>query len=241
MTTQADATTSDKPLLPRVWDIATRVWHWLIVAGVAAMWWTAENHMMTIHVTLGTLMAGLLVFRITWGLWGSTTARFSQFIRGPAHLVRYMKKLFSGDYKPHFGHNPLGAMSVIALIGMLGIQIGTGLFANNTDGDPSGPLNLFIKDYDLLESITEFHELSFNLLLALIILHLLAVAFYLVAKKINLITPMVTGHMSKAPDEKEKAELKKPGPISLIASLLLCVIIVVALFNNIALYKLLNG
>ena len=241
MTTQADATISEKPLLPRVWDIATRVWHWLIVAGVAAMWWTAENHMMTIHVTLGTLMAGALVFRITWGLWGSTTARFSHFVRGPAHLVRYMKKLFSGDYKPHFGHNPLGALSVIALIGMLGLQIGTGLFANNTDGDPSGPLNLFLSDYDLLEAITEFHELGFNILLALIALHLLAVAFYLFAKKINLVKPMVTGRMSKAPEDNEKAELKKPGPIWLIVSVALSAGIVFALFNNVALYKLMNG
>lgn len=206
--------------MPKVWDIVTRVWHWLIVLAIPAMWWTAEEKMFDIHFTLGMIVVGLLVFRLSWGIWGSSTSRFLHFLKGPHAIIAYLKKLKASGYRPAFGHNPLGGLSVIAILLSLGVQVGTGLFAQDTDGMYSGPLNRFVS-YDTGDLITEIHETSFNVLIALIVLHLLAITFYLFAKKVNLIRPMITGKMSQPPAEMEKAELKKPGLILLLVSLAL--------------------
>lgn len=224
---------------PMIWDIVTRVWHWTIVLCIPAMWLSAENHKMSVHFTLGTIMVGLIIFRLTWGLWGSTTARFAHFIKGPGALIGYIGKLFSKESKPHFGHNPLGGLSVIGILLALVVQLGTGLFAQDTDGIESGPLNIFI-DYETAETLTEIHEFSFNILIALIVLHLGAIAFYFIAKKTNLVRQMFTGRMVKAPADTEKAELKKPGPLWLIISLLLSVGAIGLLFNSAMIYRMLH-
>ena len=137
-------------------------------------------------------MLGLLVFRLYWGLAGPETARFSHFIKSPAVVFGYIPRLFSKDYRAAFGHNPLGALSVVALLLAIIVQVGLGLFATDTDGLFAGPLNRHI-DYDTAKDVTDFHEDVFNVLLALILLHLAAIAFYLVVKRINLIGPMLTG------------------------------------------------
>ncbi len=209
---------TEKATLPRVWDVVTRLWHWVIVLAIPTMWWTAENSQLEIHFTIGIGVVGLVVFRLVWGLWGSNTARFLHFIKSPMATIRYAQRLFSKNYKPHFGHNPLGGLSVIAILLSLIVQLGTGLFASDTDGLYSGPLNRFIS-YELAETVTEIHETSFNVLIALIVLHLGAIAFYLVGKRINLVRPMITGQMNAPPEDNEKAELKKPGLIILLISL----------------------
>ena len=182
------------PELPvqKVWDVPTRLVHWLLAGGVAFSWWSVENKQMDLHYWSGLTLLGLLVFRLYWGFAGPETARFAHFIKGPVAVFGYIPKLFSKDYRAAFGHNPLGALSVVALLLAIIVQVGLGLFASDTDGLYAGPLNRHI-DYDTAEQVTEFHEDFFNVLLALILLHLAAIAFYLVLKRINLIGPMFSG------------------------------------------------
>lgn len=171
-----------------IWDLPTRVFHWLIVLLVPALWWTAEEEMMDVHMLLGQTMLGLILFRIFWGLLGSSTARFSGFVRGPRAILAYL----GGRAKAGVGHSPIGALSVMAMLGALAVQVGLGLFASEDDGLYQGPLSHFVS-YDTAEEIAEIHEAWFNVILALIGLHLAAILFYLLVKRDNLVGPMVTG------------------------------------------------
>ena len=180
------------PAAQKVWDVPTRLVHWALAIGIATSWGSVENKQMDIHYWSGLTVLGLLVFRIYWGFAGPQTARFSHFIKGPAAVLGYIPKLFSKDYRAAFGHNPLGALSVVALLVAIIVQVGLGLFATDTDGLFAGPLNRHI-DYDTAKDVTDFHEDFFNVLFALILLHLAAIAFYLVVKRINLISPMLSG------------------------------------------------
>ncbi|MEM5516220.1 cytochrome b/b6 domain-containing protein [Henriciella sp. AS95] len=192
MSTNSQADPAGKPARIAVWDLAIRLWHWLIAALIPAMWYTAEEHMFGLHRTLGIVLVGLLAFRLVWGVIGSRTARFTALIRAPAAIAGYAIYLLRPGYRPGVGHNPLGALSVIALMLALVAQTISGLFAVDTDGLNSGPLSRFVS-FGFGRDAADFHEASFNILLALIALHLAAIAFYLLAKKTNLISPMVTG------------------------------------------------
>lgn len=184
--------TETTPAKQRVWDLPTRLTHWLFVVGVAFSWWSAEEGQMQWHVWSGLTLLGLLVFRIYWGFAGPETARFAHFIKGPRAVIGYAGKLFKPNYRAAFGHNPLGALSVIALLLALIFQVSLGLFATDTSYVASGPLNHLV-DSDTADEITDLHEDFFNWLLVLIGLHLAAIIFYLVVKRLNLIAPMLTG------------------------------------------------
>lgn len=189
----------------RVWDLPIRVFHWLIAALVFVSWGAAEWRNMELHYLSGLAILGLLMFRLLWGLFGSSTARFASFVRGPAAVRAHLRG--SGD-AVRAGHNPLGALSVLALLGLLAIQTGTGLFATDTDGLESGPLS-FLVSYDIADLLTEIHEVTFNLLLAMIALHVAAIAWYLVVKRRNLVRPMVTGRDPQV----TAGELVPAGPV----------------------------
>ncbi|MFC6197004.1 cytochrome b/b6 domain-containing protein [Ponticaulis profundi] len=213
-----------------VWDGVTRIWHWLTAILIVAMWFTADGPTMNIHITLGIVLVGLLVFRISWGIWGSSTARFSNFVKGPGAIISYLKKLKDPNYKASIGHNPLGALSVLALMALIAAQLGTGLFATDTDGMNSGPLARFI-DYDTSRALIDVHELIFRGIQAMVVLHLVAIAFYLVVKKTNLARAMVTGKLPAEQTDATKAELKKPGPVALVISLVIGAGVSALLFN----------
>ena len=181
----------------KVWDAPTRLFHWLLVGLVAASWWTAEEHLMSLHKISGLTILGLVVFRIYWGFAGPETARFANFIKGPRATLAYGSTLFTPTHQLAFGHNPLGALSVAAIILALVAQVGLGLFAMDTDGLESGPLARFVS-YDVAETAGDLHEDAFNILLILIGLHIAAIAFYLVVKRANLIGPMITGRRTAA-------------------------------------------
>ncbi|MEQ1783810.1 MAG: cytochrome b/b6 domain-containing protein [Hyphomonadaceae bacterium] len=189
---------SDQPQAPpapstqKVWDAPTRLVHWLFVFCVAFSWWTVENDRMDWHYLSGLTLLGLLVFRIYWGFAGPETARFTQFIKGPRAVLGYLPKLLKPNYRAAFGHNPLGALSVVAILGALITQVTLGLFASDTDGLESGPLSRYV-DYDFAKDAGDLHEDFFNVLLVLIGLHIAAIIFYLVVKRTNLIGPMLTG------------------------------------------------
>ena len=209
-----------------IWDRATRAWHWTVVALIPAMWYTAEEHMFGLHRSLGIALFALIVFRIVWGLVGSRTSRFASFVPLPGRTVKYVRSMFSSNYARTIGHNPLGGLSVIALLLALLVQTGTGLFAVDTDGINSGPLSHLV-DFKMGRDIADVHEASFNILLALIALHLAAIAFYLVAKRINLITPMMTGKVRATGTPNTK-----PGVLAFLFGAGIAAATAVYLFNN---------
>jgi cytochrome b len=176
----------------RLWDLPLRLFHWGVVVLIPLMWWTNKQGNMERHQMFGLMLLFLLVFRIVWGLIGSETARFTSFVKGPFTIASY---LTGKDKTPSVGHNPLGALSVVALIVVLLAQIGLGLFSQDTDGLFSGPLNHFIpaSDPDLGDKVHHWHKLGFTLILVLVGVHLAAILFYTLVKKERLVPPMVTG------------------------------------------------
>lgn len=177
----------------RVWDVPVRLVHWLVVVLVAACWWTAETGHLEWHRWAGYGALGLVLFRIYWGFVGGETARFSHFLRGPKAVAAYGRTLLSRTHAVTFGHNPMGGWSVVALIGLLLGESVLGLFAVDIDGIESGPLSWLVS-FDLGRLAAQWHHWLFNGLLALIALHLAAVAFYLVARRENLVAAMVGGY-----------------------------------------------
>jgi cytochrome b len=190
----------------RVWDPTIRLFHWLLVGLIAFSWWSGEQHDMDNHRLSGYAILALLVFRIFWGFAGPRTARFSSFVRGPGAVFAYVKRL--GSRKGHLadGHNPLGGWSVIAMLAVIALMVGAGLFASDVDGIESGPLATYIS-FEQSEAAADLHETVFNGILALVALHVVAVAFYLVWKRQNLVRAMITGRRAVA-EGQSPAELR---------------------------------
>jgi cytochrome b len=174
-----------------VWDVPTRLFHWGIVILLGFSWWPAENDRLEWHTKSGLTVCALVLFRLLWGLAGSSTARFAGFVKGPGAVWRYVRS--PNDERAAPGHNPLGGWSVLVLLGLLTLQVATGLFATDLDGLESGPLS-YLVDFEQGRLAAEIHEVSFNLLLAAAALHVLAVLFYLIARRRNLIRAMIVGY-----------------------------------------------
>jgi cytochrome b len=174
----------------RVWDGATRLFHWLLLALVCFSWGSAEYGKMDWHRLSGSLLLGLLAFRLIWGFIGGSTARFGNFLASPMRVLAYLRGDSGTARKP--GHNPVGGYSVLAMLLLLAVQIGTGLFAVDIDGLESGPLSHLVS-FDQGREASGIHELSFTLLQIVVAIHVVAVLFYLLVRKRNLITPMITG------------------------------------------------
>ncbi|MBC2666858.1 cytochrome b/b6 domain-containing protein [Novosphingobium flavum] len=175
-----------------LWDLPVRLVHWSFVVLMPALWWTAEKGNIKLHVTIGLIMLGLVLFRLVWGLVGSSTARFAGFVRGPASIRAYIASARAGTAEHVVGHNPLGALSVLGLLGLLTLQVGLGTIAQDTDAVASGPLNHLVS-YDTAVAASKAHELVFNLILALIVLHIAAILFYRFVKQEKLVAAMITG------------------------------------------------
>jgi cytochrome b len=159
-----------------------------VAALVPALWASHELGLMDLHILLGETMLGLVLFRLIWGVIGSSTARFSSFLRGPRAVLRYLR----GGAGAGFGHNPVGGWSVAAMLLALLVQAGLGLFVTDEDGLNSGPLSHLVS-YGSARILAERHETMFYVLLGLIALHLGAILYYLVVRRDNLVTPMITG------------------------------------------------
>jgi cytochrome b len=170
----------------KIWDLPTRLFHWLLVALIAGAFITESLDSMEWHGRVGLTILGLLVFRIVWGFVGSTYARFCTFVRGPQSIKAYLKGEWQG-----LGHNPLGALSVLAILAVVGIQVASGLFSND-DSSFYGPLAGLVSE-SLSHGLTELHESMEPVLIALVVAHVAAIMFYARAKKENLVRPMITG------------------------------------------------
>jgi cytochrome b len=162
-----------------VWDLPTRLFHWLLALSFAGAWLTAESERFRdVHVLLGYTMIGLIGFRLVWGLVGTRHARFSAFVRAPAAAVRYLKSLVTGRAEHYVGHNPAGALAIVLLL-LLGLAAGvSGWLTYNEIGG---------------EWLEEGHELAANLMLAVVGIHVLGVLVGSLAHRENLVRAMVTG------------------------------------------------
>ena len=129
----------------RIWDRPTRIAHWLFPLLLASSWWSAHSDALQWHILSGSLLLGLLVFRLFWGFWGGSTARFKHFLRGPAVVWYYVRsEALSRRGVVVGGHNPLGGWSVIALLGCMTAMVVTGSFAVDSDSIKVGPLARFV-------------------------------------------------------------------------------------------------
>jgi cytochrome b len=174
-----------------VWDLPLRLFHWLLVLSITLAYVTSYigGTWLEWHAHLGVFTLALLMFRIAWGFMGPTYAQFSHFAPTPARIHAF----FSSPWTS-VGHTPIGALSVFALLGMTFAQAGSGLFSLNDEIEFHGPL------YDLVSAnaskrLTGWHTRGFNILLAIIGLHVSAIAYYSRFKRKNLTLPMITGTM----------------------------------------------
>jgi cytochrome b len=202
-----------------VWDLPVRAFHWALVVSIAIAWRTGSRHSLDWHRLVGYSIAALLIFRLAWGIVGSATARFTGFVRGPGAIVGYTRRsLLSRGAAPHLGHNPLGGWSVVAMLAVLIGQVALGLVSVDVDGLESGPF-AYLVSFETGRTAAELHHLLFNILLGLIALHLVAVCFYLVAKRQDLVGPMITGRLkwTGSADAPRVASLRRAAVVLLVS------------------------
>jgi cytochrome b len=178
---------SDRGHKVLVWDAPVRVFHWLMVLCFAGAYLSAESeHWRLLHVTLGYTMAGLVAFRIVWGVVGTRHARFSSFVRGPAAVAAYLRAMIQGRPRRHAGHNPAGALAIVALLGLAGVVVAAGWASYNDIGG---------------EWLKELHEGAGNAMLALVGLHVAGVVISSRMQRENLIGAMLTGRKPGRPED----------------------------------------
>jgi len=188
-----------------VWDAPVRVVHWLMVLSFAGAWFTAESEAWRLlHVTLGYTLAALAVFRIAWGLVGTRHARFSDFVRGPAAVLRYLRSLWGPDPEHHVGHNPAGALAILALLLLaLGVTASGWALYNELGGD----------------WLEEVHEFAANLMLAVVLVHVAGVAIASWLHRENLVRAMVTGRKPGTPRDAIRSAWRSVAVLVLAAAL----------------------
>ena len=188
-----------------IWDAPVRVFHWLMVLSFAGAYLTAESERWRLlHVSLGYTMAGLVAFRIVWGLIGTRHARFSDFVRGPAAIARYVGGMLRGEPTRHVGHNPLGALAIVALIGLTLAIAASGWAVFNDAG---------------AEWMEGVHEFAANAMLAVVGIHIAGV---LLASKFgneNLIGAMFTGRKIGRPEDGVRSAWRSVAMLMLVAVL----------------------
>jgi len=183
-----------------VWDLPIRLVHWLLATLIAFSWWSVHHHHTDWHIWSGCAILTLLIFRFLWGFFGSSTARWASFVRGPRTIHAYLRGRWVG-----IGHNPLGALSILALFLAVAVQVGLGLIAQDEDGSYLGPLARLVSS-DTSDKARDIHELWFNVILALIVIHLGAIIVYHLRGK-HLTKPMITGRTAVEPE----VEPMQPG------------------------------
>lgn len=202
----------------KVWDLPTRVFHWLLALLVVAAFvtgWLGGN-LIEWHGRAGIAITALLAFRLVWGFIGSTYARFADFVPGPAHIWAHIRGEWNG-----LGHNPFGALSVLALLGILVFQVVSGLVAND-DIAFEGPLYVLVSK-DTSDWLSGLHRQNFWPIIVLVSLHVLAIMYYAHVKKDNLVKPMITG--VKAVSDPDARPARGGGPAAFVVALLVAVFV----------------
>jgi len=218
MTRNTGSPRQSRPRTIGVWDVPVRLFHWLLVALIIVSFTTAQigGNAMQIHELSGFTILTLVLFRVLWGIFGSTYARFADFVRRPAQAIAYARSLKRGRPAFYAGHNPLGGWMIVALLVCLLVQTGTGLFAND-DIMTEGPLYNWVSK-QTSDTLSEIHETNFYVLAVLIALHICAALYYLLGKRENLILPLFTGR--KQLPEPQDAPESRGGPLWLALLLL---------------------
>lgn len=188
-----------------VWDAPVRVFHWLIVLSFAGAWLTAESERWRlVHLTLGYTMAGLVAFRIVWGLIGTRHARFASFVQAPAAVLRYFKSILRGQPEHHVGHNPAGALAIVGLL-----LLAAGVTASG-----------WAMDNQLAAGwLEEVHEGVANAMLALVAVHVAAVVFSSWLHGENLVAAMISGRKRAQPQDAIRSRWRSVAGLMLVAVL----------------------
>jgi cytochrome b len=185
-------------LIPvRVWDLPTRVFHWVLALTIFGSGISAHvgGNAMAWHFRFGYVVLALLAFRLLWGVVGGRWSRFGSFIYAPGTVLRYLRGGSRADEHHDVGHSPLGSLSVFALLGLLALQVATGLVADDEIANV-GPLNRFVSS-SLAGRATHWHkDYGQWLLIALVVLHIGAVAYYVRRRHKDLLRPMLVGDKS---------------------------------------------
>lgn len=171
----------------KIWDLPTRLFHWGLAVAVAVSLISVRINEMEIHIISGGVVFGLLIFRICWGVWGSSTAQFHRFFPSPARVWAQLRGRAAG----YTGHSPLGALSVIAMLGALTVQTATGLVADD-EIYITGPLRSEVSSATAASAM-KIHAFVGDLLLILIALHLVAILVYQLVWRHALTRAMITG------------------------------------------------
>ena len=181
--------------LRRLWDLPTRLFHWALAVTVIVGWYLGEYRdfsTIDLHFYFGYATAGLLTFRIIWGIFGPPHARLSALLPGAGRLFSYARNMFRRQPSGYPGHNPIGALSVLAMLLSLIVQVLTGLIAEDDGLFAEGPLREYVSE-SLSLNANLIHYWNSWLILVLVGLHISAITFYLFWKHENLIKPMITG------------------------------------------------
>lgn len=194
--TRSPPPSASAPRRIRVWDLPTRLFHWVLAALIVAAFVSVKTGNMLVHERVGYAVLALLLFRLLWGVFGGRYARFVNFVRGPAAVGAYLRGDPAVAARP--GHNPLGALSVLALLAVLGFQASSGLFTND-DIAFEGPLARHVSGATT-SLLTTLHRWNEKLILALVALHLAAVLYYRFGRKRDLVRPMLTGDADAGDD-----------------------------------------
>ena len=211
----------------RVWDAPTRLFHWAVTVLIATSYFTRNLSDLKWHMLSGYTLLTLLLFRLAWGFVGSETSRFRQFLRSPIEGFRHLAQFGRRDPDDQVGHNAAGGWMVLILLADIGVQVGTGLFTYDADDHvPQGPLAHLVSEHTA-EQITQVHFFNFNVILALISLHVLAIIAYAVIKKQNLLRPMITGR-KRLPGATRQPRMASPLLALLLVILSACIVWVVA-------------
>jgi cytochrome b len=184
----------------RVWDLPLRLFHWLLVLCLLGSVVTAnvgEGSLMDWHFRFGYVALTLILFRLMWGVVGPRYARFSSFVFSPRASLAYLRR--AADAPRTLGHTPVGALSVFALIAVVAIQASAGLFTSD-DISVEGPLARLVSNATVSQA-SWLHHWNPWVILALVVLHVAAIAFYRIARRKSLVKPMLTGDKMVAPDE----------------------------------------
>ncbi|MFS4437882.1 cytochrome b/b6 domain-containing protein [Paracoccaceae bacterium GXU_MW_L88] len=178
----------------KLWDPLLRVFHWALAIAVITAWGLGEYgpSIMTLHFYAGYTVCGLILFRILWGFVGPKPARFTHFLRGPSAITGYLSHMFHRHPSYWPGHNPLGALAVLAILGVLSFQVVTGLISDPEDYVNVGPFAGAVP-HDLATEAVGLHHTGATLILLLVILHIGIIFFYRFWKREDLVTPMLTG------------------------------------------------
>ncbi len=178
----------------KIWDPALRIFHWLLAVLVITTFLLGKfgPNVMKLHFWLGYAIIGLLVFRVIWGFVGPPSARFSHFLRGPGAVMRYAKGMWRREPSHWPGHNPLGALAVIAMLAVLIWQVGSGLILDPDDYINVGPLADQVSSQTARGRVG-WHHRGANLILILVLMHIAIIAFYRIWKNEDLVRPMING------------------------------------------------